>query len=396
MRYPVKMRQAMNFTITRSYRQLCLFAAVISVTLVLSSHCLAIEYSSFVQEFIHNYDQQNFNEQVKLVNKNKDLIPATITELTKQALSEKLGFDEKMNLLNIASSMAYMHFHWNGDRVPLDALDTVIAREVENEQQKRKIVMEEKKGERFIGNFVMSRHEKEMKAEGLPMVLYPHWLHRTMFECKVCHNSIFKMKRWVNNISQENIIKGEQCGVCHNGTMAFSARENCQRCHLVGKPEAEKLHKPASVSQAKIKQAAERVGAKWRPENLPDGKLPLDKFQFINWLELKRLNVFTPIVSLDKDYQEEIRDNKILFKSKSDFVNDVVFDHKIHSDWINCDSCHPAIFKDKLGGSDIKMMEMQKGRACGNCHGRVSFTFADCKRCHKESNSHPSEAVLIR
>ena len=140
----------------------------------------------------------------------------------------------------------------------------------------------------------------------------------------------------------------------------------------------------------------EKVGAKWRPENLPDGKLPLDKFGFIDWLTLKRRNVFKPIVSLDKNYKEETRDNKILFKPKSDFVDNVLFDHKIHSDWIKCSSCHPAIFKDKLGGNKIKMLDMRQGRYCGHCHGKVSFTFADCKRCHKESNRHPPDDALIR
>lgn len=356
----------------------------------------AIENKAFVEEFIRNYDRQGFAAQVNLVKANKGIIAVTISGLTQEALSGKTGFDEKMYLLNIASSMAYMHFHWNGDKQPLDVLDPIISRELKKEQARLDVLMESSVRERMLGNFVMSRHEKEMKAQGLPMVLYPHWLHRIMFECKACHNSMFKMKRWVNNISQKDIIEGRQCGVCHDGKMAFSAKENCQRCHLVGKPEAEQLHKPASVSQEKIKQAADKVGAKWRPENLPDGKLPLDRFQFIDWLELKKRNVFTPVVSLDSHYQEKTRDNKILFKSKSDFVNDVLFDHKIHSDWIQCSSCHPVTFRDKLGGNNIKMMDMHKGRYCGYCHGKVSFTFADCKRCHKESNNHPPDSALIR
>jgi len=347
----------MKLAVSSIDHQTGLLASVIFVMLVFSATCQAIETSSFVQAFIKNYDQQSFSEQVSLVKQNKKIIPDTIAELTKQALSEKRGFDEKMYLLNIASSMAYMHFHWNADAKPLDILDPIIAREQKKEQVRLELIMEGKQKERFLGNFVMRRHEKEMKEQGLAEVLYPHWLHRIMFECKVCHNSIFKMKRWVNNISQQAIINGTQCGVCHNGKMAFSADKNCERCHIVGTPGGEHLHNPASVSQDKIKQAAESVGAQWRPENLTDGKLPLDKFHFINWLELKNRNVFTPVVSLDKDYQEETRDNQIIFKAKSDFVHDVLFDHKIHSDWIKCSSCHPATFKDKLGGNNIKMMD---------------------------------------
>ena len=351
---------------------------------------------SFIEAFIHNYDRQDFTAQVNLVKANREIVAQSIDSLTRQAMSDKTAVDEKMYLLNIASSMAYMHFHWNGDAGPLDTLDAIIAAELKKEQARLDVLLEGQRQERILGNFVMSRHETEMKQQGLPVVLYPHWLHRVMFECKVCHNAIFKMQRWSNNLSQQDIVSGRQCGVCHNGSMAFSATENCQRCHMVGTPEAEQWHKPASVSQQRIKQAAERVGAVWRPENLPDGKLPLDKFKFIDWLELKRLNVFTPIVSLNKDYKDETRDNRILFKSKSDYVNNVLFDHKVHSDWIQCSSCHPANFKAELGGNDIKMMDMHKGRYCGYCHGKVSFTFADCKRCHKDSNKQPPSAALIR
>ncbi len=369
----------------------------VCLLLVLSSALgLANEKKGFTEDFIHNYDKQDFTAQVNLVKANKNIIGETINILTRQALAENVGVDEKMHLLNIASSMAYMHFHWNGDNRPLDSLDKIISVELKKEQARLDTLLQGQKSERMLGNFVMGRHEKAMQEQDLSMVLYPHWLHRIMFECKVCHNSIFKMQRWSNNISQEDIVKGKQCGVCHNGKMAFSATENCQRCHLAGRPEAEQLHKPSSVSQEKIKKAAEKIGAKWRPENLPDGKLPLDRFQFIDWLELKRRNVFTPIVSLDKNYKDETRDNKILFKAKSNFVNDVLFDHKVHADWIKCSSCHPAIFTEKLGSNNIKMMDMHKGRYCGYCHSKVSFAFADCKRCHKDSNNHPPDTVLIR
>lgn len=376
--------------------RLCLITSL--VAMLFSHTCLASENSQFVEEFIRNYDKQNFNAQVNLVQKNKSRVAQSINELTQQALNKKQGFDKKMYLLNIASSMAYMNAHWNGDYAPLKKLDPVLEHEAKQEQQRRKQAMEGKKNERLLGNFVMGRHEKKLQEAGLAKVLYPHWLHRSLFECKVCHNAMFNMKRWSNKISQQNIIKGEQCGVCHNGTLAFSAsaKDQCQRCHLVGKPEAEQLHDPNLVSQAKIKQMAEKVGATWRPENLPNGKFPLDRFGFINWLVLKKRNVFTPVVSLDKNYKEVTRDTKILFKSKSDFVDNVLFDHKIHSDWLKCESCHPAIFNNKLGGNNIKMLDMRKGRYCGHCHGKVSFTFADCKRCHKESNKRPPGTALIR
>ncbi len=348
----------------------------------------AMESMTFVTEFITNYDNQAFEAQVSLVKSHKDSVPSAVDTLIADAHKEGISFEEKMRFLNIASALAYMSNYWHKDEASLKKVEPIIRDELQKEQTRLAILMKWKKNERFIGNFVMKQHRNEMEARNLPMVLYPHWLHRIMFECKVCHGAIFRMKRWENHLSQEEIEQGKQCGVCHNGTMAFSAKDDksCNRCHIVGLPEARHLHDPGMVKQEKLKQAAKSVGAVWRPENLPDGKLPLDKFQFIDWLELKRLNAFSPVISLDKDYKDQSRNNQIVFESRSDFVNDVIFDHKVHSDWIACSSCHPALFIDKLGANQMKMLDLSRGQFCGHCHSKVSFPFADCLRCHKKSS----------
>lgn len=51
--------------------------------------------------------------------------------------------------------------------------------------------------------------------------------------CRQCHNpQLFpKMKQGTVHINMKNIYAGEQCGFCHNGKQAFSARGNCKRCH---------------------------------------------------------------------------------------------------------------------------------------------------------------------
>ncbi len=48
-------------------------------------------------------------------------------------------------------------------------------------------------------------------------------------------------------------------------------------------------------------------------------------------------------------------------------------------------ACHPALFIDKLGANQMKMLDLSRGQFCGHCHGKVSFPFADCLRCHKKS-----------
>jgi len=347
----------------------------------------AMDSTTFLQQFTHNYEAQKFNDQLDLVKFNKPIIPGTVDDLISEATSGKHTFEGRMQLLNIASAIAYMYQHWHGDDSLVKKVTPFIQKELKQEQERIAEIMKWKKEERILGNFVMMQHEKEMEEKGLPMVLYPHWLHRIMYECKVCHDGIFKMKRWENDLSYQRIQSGDQCGVCHNGTEAFDASDasSCKRCHIAGSPDAAHLHNPSKINPVRIKGAVESVGAKWRPENLPDGKLPLDRFQFIDWMKLKENDVFTPVVSLDKDFTEETRDNKILFASQSGFVSDVIFDHKVHSDWINCSTCHPVLFKDELGGNKMKMTDMSKGLYCGHCHGKVSFTFADCLRCHKKT-----------
>ena len=52
--------------------------------------------------------------------------------------------------------------------------------------------------------------------------------------CKDCHNpEMFpKMKKGTVEITMDKIYAGELCGKCHNGTRAFAAKGNCNRCHV--------------------------------------------------------------------------------------------------------------------------------------------------------------------
>ncbi len=378
--------------IRRGVRLLLIFALLYTAAGVSAT---AAE-SPFRKEFIKNYENQRFNLLIMMVKQNKAIIGGEVKTLINDAMGEDKGFEERMYLLDVASAMASMHRHWNGDEGPLKELEPYIRDEVKKEKERLAGELKWKKEENFLGNFVMKAHAKEMDAAGVSPVLYPHWLHRIWYECKVCHEEVFKMKRWVNRISQKDIVEGRQCGVCHDGKTAFGADKECERCHVAGKPEAKRFHDVANIDHEKIKEVAERVGAEWNHEKLPEGKLPLDKYKLIDWLGLKRAGVFKPIQSLDKDFKGEIRDNLILFESNSTFVNDVVFNHKVHSTWIKCSTCHPALFKEELGGNEVKMVEISKGAFCGHCHGKVSFTFADCLRCHSTPKGEKPEGVLVR
>ena len=66
---------------------------------------------------------------------------------------------------------------------------------------------------------------------GMRPGVFPHWLHRIRFRCKVCHADLgFKMQAGGNHINMLKIIDGEYCGACHNGEVAWAV-EACDLCH---------------------------------------------------------------------------------------------------------------------------------------------------------------------
>jgi c(7)-type cytochrome triheme protein len=68
----------------------------------------------------------------------------------------------------------------------------------------------------------------------------------------------------------------------------------------------------------------------------------------------------------------------------------VSFNHVTHvtDDEPNCVTCHPRLFSilnppKATGLAFITHQAMDQGQACGACHGKTAFKFADhCDRCH--------------
>jgi len=352
------------------------------------------EDTPFRIEFITNYKTFQFKAQEELIKTSKDIMPGEIKSLMTDAMADERSLGQRMFLLDAANAMAsgYQHYH-GGSKKLLKKISKLIKKELRKEKEKNAELMKWDSEERFLGNFVMKTHEDEMQEEGLAPVVYPHWIHRIWFECKVCHQDIFVMQRWRNEITHKKIAEGKQCGRCHNGKMAFSAEEKCERCHLAGMAIADKLHNLDKIDHKSIQDVATKFGAEWNIDKLPNSRIPVDKYGFIDWLNMKERGIFKPIHSLDKDYIPETRDNTILFESKSK-VKNVLFSHDIHSTWIKCSSCHPEVFSEDLK-NNVKMVRMSKGQFCGHCHGKVSFTFADCLRCHVQEKGVMFEGALM-
>ncbi|MEK6599543.1 MAG: c(7)-type cytochrome triheme domain-containing protein [Deltaproteobacteria bacterium] len=80
------------------------------------------------------------------------------------------------------------------------------------------------------GDIVIARKKEAMRKASVRPVLFPHWLHRIRFRCRVCHEDIFILRRGDNDINMDAIMNGQFCGKCHNGIIAWEPMF-CERCH---------------------------------------------------------------------------------------------------------------------------------------------------------------------
>lgn len=272
------------------------------------------------------------------------------------------------------------------------------------------------------GDIILNSKAEEMRKAEVGDVVFPHWFHRIRYRCNVCHEEIFALRAGGNDINMSRISeKGEQCGVCHNGLIAWEPLE-CDRCHSLepgwsGGPiqfsrreqEVERSLKERALdikigNRAKPYSNIVKLASGWHPKALSESGLPLDRFGLVDWAEAVRSKMISPVWSLDPDADQSTnrsRSTRILFRARSEFVADVLFPHDVHSYWLQCKICHAtrggAIFEEKVGAVDIDMVGIGKGKWCGRCHDRVAFPISDCNRCHNHAKGAPLEkGVIVR
>lgn len=86
---------------------------------------------------------------------------------------------------------------------------------------------------------------------GMPIVLFPHRRHTLWLDCANCHEDLFKSRIGANDISMNQILQGEQCGLCH-GAVAFPLTE-CNRCHSVPRPSGAAVQAPVLPTPPRAK-----------------------------------------------------------------------------------------------------------------------------------------------
>lgn len=108
--------------------------------------------------------------------------------------------------------------------------------------------------------------------------------------------------------------------------------------------------------------------------------LPKDELGELDWMEALRQGIIKPRDSI------EGADDPFVFKFNFHFPGSpgllgAYFPHSAHTQWLACESCHPAIFPQR--GTKLSMANILSGEYCGKCHTTVAFPIAKgCKRCH--------------
>lgn len=217
---------------------------------------------------------------------------------------------------------------------------------------------------------------------GLQPVRFDHWLHRSLYTCRLCHVDVgFAMEANETKITAEANSKGLYCGTCHdgkrtnNGRMIFSScstetrkpedAKRCNRCHSVGKEPGQQEYEYASFAARLPKQSYGEL-IDWEKAESEKLIQPVD---FLEGVSFRRR-----ALSAEKDFS---------ITSKSTWMPNIVFSHKKHVIWNGCEVCHPDIFPSvRKGALKYTMLEIAGGKYCGVCHNRVAFPLNDCNRCH--------------
>jgi len=130
---------------------------------------------------------------------------------------------------------------------------------------------------------------------------------------------------------------------------------------------------------------ANQFGRAKHPAALEVSELPKDQYGLINWADALRQGKITPKGSLNPDEPDMPPfDLSFDIPTKSNFMPNVIYPHKIHTMWLTCTNCHPAIFlmNHTENNKNMTMPKIASGEFCGRCHNRVAFPLSDCLRCH--------------
>lgn len=102
----------------------------------------------------------------------------------------------------------------------------------------------------------------------------------------------------------------------------------------------------------------------------------------VNWIQALRQGLIQPRTNIMAGTEIRVLDQNVLLTRTGEMPM-VLFPHKQHTEWLDCNNCHEALFKSKAGTTKgLNMFAVLQGEFCGRCHGAVAFPLTECKRCH--------------
>lgn len=230
------------------------------------------------------------------------------------------------------------------------------------------------------------------RIKGLGEAVFSHATHiaKTGGACMGCHNGKVVTGK-SKQVSMAEMEKGATCGACHNGKRAFSVTANCDRCHKGLKPKdivfTLKGVAPATFSHS-IHTAA--YGCKDCHTKTFPYKAVVGKFTMADMDKGKSCgtchngkDVFATSGDCAKCHKGLKPGNLSYMVPKP--AGEATFSHDFHLQAYKCGDCHTKIFPYRVGATKATMADMEKGKACGVCHGKGkdAFDVDDCIKCHK-------------
>ncbi len=215
------------------------------------------------------------------------------------------------------------------------------------------------------GNVLINRTSERNRVKP---ATFSHWIHRRKHTCRVCHFELeFNMKVNSTGITEEANRAGRYCGACHDGKTLFGHTEgNCGKCH-----------------NGDIAYGSSKFGELWR--------LPATAYgNRIDWSAALEEGGIAPVRYLSlPPLPDDTNEKKLEMDAAWSAVSPSVFPHRKHTNWLDCNDCHPGTFNIRLKASNVRMDQILKGEFCGQCHGSVAFPLTDCRRCHPRMKSIP-------
>lgn len=216
---------------------------------------------------------------------------------------------------------------------------------------------------------------------------FSHEVHTAAYKCDDCHYKIFATGAAAKRFTMKEMEAGKSCGACHEGTTAFTVKENCDHCHPVkeisfkgtGAKFSHKFHIGImGCTDCHDKTYIPGPGNKrFSMEEMEQGKscgtCHDGKSAFNVTGNCQKCHPASKAIRFD-------------FPGKS--IGSVTFSHKVHiARSYVCSDCHYKIYASEKVRKPVTMRQMEEGKSCGKCHGfSMAFSVKDgskCNRCHK-------------